>query len=105
MNPIFHLYVVELDPAVRDHGRVRKANPQGDERCVYVGSTAHTPEHRLAQHKQGVHANRGYVTDYGRDLRQDLAGGSTYSTRSEAEAAERALAEQLRKEGYTVWQR
>jgi hypothetical protein len=101
----FTTYVVELDPAVLNHGRVRKANPKGSERCVYVGSTAHTPEHRYDQHKAGVHANRGYVTTYGVGLRQDLADGQTYTTRQDAERAEAQLAAQLRKEGYTVWSR
>lgn len=103
MSYTFKLYVVELDPAVLDHGRVRKANPQGGNACLYVGSTAHTPEHRYSQHKAGVHANRGYVTKYGTGLRQDLSDGATYATRQDAERAEAQLAEQLRKEGYSVW--
>lgn len=101
----FSLYVVELDPAVLSHGRVRKANPSGGDRCVYVGSTAHTPEHRYQQHKAGVHSNRGYVTRYGAGLRTDLSDGASYATRQDAERAEAQLAEQLRKEGYTVWSR
>ena len=102
---VFSLYVVELDPAVLDHGRVRRANPKGGVRCLYVGSTAHDPEYRYAQHKQGVHANRGYVTQYGRGLRTDLSDGRTYTTRQDAERAEAQLAAQLRKEGYSVWSR
>lgn len=102
---IFRLYVVELDAAVLGHGRVKRANPKGGARCLYVGSTAHTPEFRYQQHKAGVHANRGYVTKYGRGLRQDLSDGRTYATRQEAERAESRLASALRKEGYSVWSR
>lgn len=105
MNITFRLYVVELDAAVLTHGRFRRANPQGGSRCLYVGSTAHTPERRYRQHKAGIFCNRGYVTKYGIGLRQDLAGCSSYATRAEAEAAESALADALRKEGYSVWSR
>lgn len=105
MKTMFNLYVVELDPAVRDHGRVRRANPQGDERCLYVGSTAHSPAKRFAQHKSGVHANRGYVTKYGKRLRSDLSIGLGFTSREEAEQAERELADSLRSKGFTVWSR
>lgn len=105
MKTMFNLYVVELDPAVRDHGRVRRANPHGDERCLYVGSTAHAPAKRFAQHKAGVHANRGYVTRYGKRLRSDLSQGLGFTSREEAEQAERELADSLRQKGFTVWSR
>lgn len=105
MTPIFHLYVVELDPAVRKSRRFRDENPAGGERCLYVGSTAKTPAERYAQHKAGVLSNRGWVTKFGKRLCQELAGGSQYATRESAEQAERDLAEALRKEGYSVWSR
>lgn len=101
----YRVYVVELDSAVLNHGRVRKANPGGGVRCAYVGSTAHEPEYRYSQHKAGVHANRGYVTKYGVCLRPDLSDGRTYATRQDAERAEAALADSLRSKGWTVWSR
>lgn len=105
MQQVFHLYVVELDAAVRNHGRVRRANPNGDERCLYVGSTAHAPAERFAQHKAGVHSNRGYVTKYGKRLRSDLSRWLEVSSRDQAEQAERELADALRAKGFTVWSR
>lgn len=105
MTPLFCLYVVDLDPSVLRHGRFRRANPKGGRRCLYVGSTAHTPEFRYAQHKRGMFANRGYVTKYGKGLRHDLAGAMSYATRQDAERAESALADRLRREGYSVWSR
>lgn len=103
---LFRLYVVGLSDAVQQSGRFRRANSGGgDKGCLYVGSTAHTAEHRLAQHKSGVHANRGWVTKYGTDMRTDLMPSVTYPTRQAAEAAEAALAASLRKEGYQVWSR
>jgi predicted GIY-YIG superfamily endonuclease len=104
-KPVFRLYVVGLSDDVQSSGRFRRANNGGDKGCLYVGSTAHTAEHRLAQHKSGVHANRGWVTKYGTDLRTDLMPSVTYPTRQAAEAAEAALAASLRKEGFQVWSR
>lgn len=103
---VFRLYVVGLSDAVVKSGRFRRANAGGgDAGCLYVGSTAHAPEHRLAQHKAGQLANRGWVTKYGTGLRTDLMPSVTYPTREAAEAAEAALAAELRKEGYQVWSR
>ena len=104
-KPLFRLYVVGLSDDVQQSGRFRRANAGGGKGCLYVGSTAHTVEHRLAQHKSGVHANRGWVTKYGTGLRTDLMPSVTYQTRQEAEAAEAALAAALREEGYGVWSR
>ena len=99
-------YVVELTPEVLKSRKFRDANPQGaDKACLYVGSTAHSAEHRFAQHMAGEKSNRGWVTKYGTQLRQDLASDDTYATRKEAEDAEAALAAHLRSLGYQVWQR
>jgi hypothetical protein len=105
MSYLFRLYVVELDPAVLNVGRFRRENPGGGARCLYVGSTAHTAEHRFAQHKAGRFSNRGWVERFGVRLLPRLAGGVEYQTRESAEQAERELAESLRKKGFLVWQR
>jgi predicted GIY-YIG superfamily endonuclease len=103
---VFRLYVVGLTDTVVQSGRFRRANASGgDAGCLYVGSTAHEPEHRLDQHRSGRLANRGWVTKYGTGLRTDLMPSVAYPTREEAEAAEAALAARLRKEGYQVWSR
>lgn len=103
---VFRLYVVGLSDAVQHSGRFRRANAGGgDQGCLYVGSTAHAIEHRLAQHQSGRLANRGWVTKYGTGLRADLTPSVTYPTRQAAEAAEAALAAALREEGYQVWSR
>jgi predicted GIY-YIG superfamily endonuclease len=72
---------------------------------LYVGSTAHTPEHRFAQHKAGVFSNRGWVERFGLRLAQHLSDGVEYQTRESAEQAERDLAESLRTKGFLVWSR
>lgn len=102
----FRLYVVGLSDQVQQSGRFRRANAGGGGKgCLYVGSTAHSVEHRLAQHEAGRLANRGWVTKYGAGLRADLTPSVTYPTRQAAEAAEAALAAALREEGYQVWSR
>lgn len=71
--------------------------------CVYVGSTAHTPEERFRQHLAGYKANK-YAKRYGVRLKPRLY--SKYldlETRALAEQEEVKLAERLRKRGYAVW--
>lgn len=101
----FRLYVVALDPLVRQEKLFQKDNPHGGGECLYVGSTAHSAEHRFAQHKAGSFCTRKWVQKYGIALMPDLAGTVEYSTREAAEKAEHELAELLRQRGYAVWSR
>ncbi len=101
----YSLYVIELAPEVIAEGRFAKANPEHrvDKPCVYVGQTALTPEERFAQHCAGHKSNR-YAKRYGVKLRPKLAANrGPFATREEAERAEAALAERLRRRGYAVW--
>jgi Uri superfamily endonuclease len=96
MEPTYRVYVIELDDAAG--ARVDPKKP-----CVYVGSTAHTPEVRLQRHLDGVHASR-VVHKHGRRLRPDLsAGRGPWLARADAEADEVRLAEELAAEGYRVF--
>jgi hypothetical protein len=71
---------------------------------LYVGQTAHTPEHRFAQHKAGGKLAAGKPHKYGIKLRLDLMKGlGHFSTRREAEAAEKAVAEALEQRGHIVF--
>ena len=71
---------------------------------LYVGQTAHDPEHRFAQHKAGGQLAAGKPHRYGKRLRWDLMKGlSPLSTRARAEAAEKAVAEALEKRGHRVF--
>jgi hypothetical protein len=97
--------VIELDPEVLMCRRFREANPEWHDGkpCVYVGSTALTPEERFRQHLAGHKANR-YVRQYGVRLRPRLyQSWQHYETRAEAERAEEQRALSLRKRGYAVW--
>jgi len=71
---------------------------------LYVGQTAHTPEHRFAQHKSGGKLAAGKPHKFGVRLRYDLMTAiRPLSTRREAELAEKAVAEALEKRGHKVF--
>ena len=95
-SPTYTIYVIELS-------RDSIAEP-----CafapLYVGQTAHTPEHRFAQHKAGGRLAAGKPHRYGVKLRYDLMDGiGTFRSRVEAEAAERAVADALTRRGHRVF--
>ena len=71
---------------------------------LYVGQTAHTPEQRFAQHKAGGMLAAGKPYRFGKRLRLDLMNGiGPFATRTEAEAAEKAVAEALERRGHRVF--
>src|SRR5262245_11230960 len=71
---------------------------------LYVGQTAHDPEHRFAQHKAGGKLAAGKPHRFGKKLRWDLMEGiGAFATRPEAEAAEKAVAEALERRGHLVF--
>lgn len=71
---------------------------------LYVGQTAHTPEQRFEQHKAGGKLAAWKPYQYGRRLRYDLMKGiGPFASRTEAERAEKAVAEALEKRGHRVF--
>jgi hypothetical protein len=71
---------------------------------LYVGQTAHDPEHRFAQHKAGGLLAAGKPHRFGVRLRHDLMRGiGPFATRKEAEAAEKAVADALERRGHRVF--
>jgi hypothetical protein len=70
---------------------------------VYVGQTAHTPEHRFAQHKAGGKLAAGKAHRFGVRLRYDLMKVGPFATRKDAELGEKAVAEALIKRGHRVF--
>jgi hypothetical protein len=71
---------------------------------LYVGQTAHTPEHRFEQHKAGGRLAAGKPHRYGTRLRFDLMKGiGPLTTRKDAEQAEKAVAEALERRGHRVF--
>ena len=71
---------------------------------LYVGQTAHTPEHRFAQHQAGGKLAAPKPHRYGVKLRWDLMEKmGPLSTREAAEKAEQAMAEALQRRGHRVF--
>ena len=98
------VYVVELDRQVLRERKFRRENPLDSPQklCLYVGSTALSPEKRLRNHLIGHRANR-YVYRYGLCLRPEFYRHYPPMGRYEAELTERELALELREEGFAVW--
>ena len=99
------VYVVELDEAVLKEKKFCAANPEFDPylSCFYVGMTGLDPEVRFENHKRGYKANR-YVTKYGLHLLPEIYECYNPMSYAVAVAKEKSLAEELRAEGYAVWQ-
>lgn len=98
-----HVYVVLLDPKVMRLRKVRSENPFRDSEkpAVYVGMTGLNPEERFANHKAGV--KDAYVAKrYGIRLLPELFEHLNPMPFDAAAVMERDLAEDLRKQGYTV---
>jgi hypothetical protein len=99
------VYVIRLDAAVLKNRGFRAANPgyaKGSP-CVYVGATGLSPQSRFAHHKSGHKAN-WYAQKFGEALLPELFVHLNPMTYQRALATEIALADELRGEGYGVWQ-
>lgn len=98
-----YVYVVLLDPSVARLRKVQRENPlRRDELpCVYVGMTGLSPEERFANHKAGIKG--AYVVKrYGVRLLPELFEHLNPMPFDAAAIMERDLAEDLRRQGYTV---
>ena len=102
-NPHHSVYVVELDPAVRERARLQRLNPDADPEkpCVYVGMTGLDPEERFENHKAGYRASP-IVRDFGLRLLPELSEGLENLPYELAVRAEADLAAYLRQNGYFV---
>ncbi|RPI44230.1 MAG: hypothetical protein EHM59_13365 [Betaproteobacteria bacterium] len=100
-----NVYVVELDPAVLNVARFRRANPNRDilKPCIYVGMTGLTPEERFARHKAGIQAN-ALVQRFGVRLLPKLYAYANPMPYQAARDMEVELAIGLQEKGYAVWQ-
>ena len=96
-----HIYVVLLEDSVRQRRGV-KIGHKPSLPTLYVGLTGLSPRKRFQNHKAGHKAGRGYVRDFGICLLPHLYEFYNPLPRQLAADAEKALAEKLRREGYTV---
>ena len=101
-----NLYVVELRPTIFEKERkFFEANIHWmpGKLCVYVGMTGLTPEERLKKHLQGE-KDAWFVRKYGKCLLPDLYKHFNPMPYDLARVMEPELAQQLRGQGYGVWQ-
>ena len=102
-NPHHSVYVVELDPAVRERARLQRLNPDADPEkpCVYVGMTGLDPKERFENHRAGYRAS-SVVREFGIRLLPELSEGLSNLAYELALRAEADLAAYLRQNGYFV---
>ncbi|MDX1953766.1 MAG: hypothetical protein SFY81_16470 [Verrucomicrobiota bacterium] len=98
-----HVYVVLLDSAVARHKSVLKLNPLRSPRqpCVYVGMTGLAPEERFQNHRNGI-KSAWVVRRYGIRLLPEMYEYLNPMPFNAAAEMERELAEDLRRQGFTV---
>ena len=107
-NVSYSVYVIDLKEDVLKERKFREANPRyvKGNPCVYVGSTACTPDERFQQHCRGYKHNR-YAKRYGVELSKNVDKNAlprmSHTTRRAAEAQEQELADELQKKGWAVW--
>jgi predicted GIY-YIG superfamily endonuclease len=100
-----NVYVVELAREVLSEARFRKRNTQyvDGRPCVYVGMTGLAVAERFANHKRG-HKGNVFVQRHGTRLLPELFAHLNPMPFEAALTMERELAEDLRLQGYAVWQ-
>jgi hypothetical protein len=105
-RPAYRIYVILLDPNVLEDKKFRKANPNhvAGKPCYYVGMTSCTAEERFDQHKSGRKDCR-FVKNYGLHLAKEHFTGILMLSFQDAKEMEASHAENLRRQGYAVWQK
>ena len=99
----YHVYVVLLATGATKLRNISASNPTRDpaKPCVYVGMSGLTPDERFSNHKHGIKAAR-IVKRYGIRLLPELYAHLNPMPFEAAARMEVDLAEDLRREGYTV---
>ena len=102
-----NIYVIELDSEILKKKDFLKENPNRDpsKPCVYVGMTSKTPEERFKVHKSDSPKSSRKVREFGIALMPEHYRDINPLTWREAVDKEKELAEDLRSQGFAVWQR
>ena len=105
-RPAYRIYVIRLAPEALQDKKFRKANPNhvSGKPCYYVGMTSCTAEERFDQHKRG-HKNCRLVKNHGLHLAKEHFTGIPMLSFQDAKEMEASHAENLRRQGYAVWQK
>jgi hypothetical protein len=105
-RPAFRIYVIRLDPAVLQVKRLKNANPNhtSGKPCYYVGMTSCSAEERFNQHKRGYKACT-LVKKFGLELATEKFADIPLLSLNDAKSKEVSHADDLRRQGYAVWQK
>jgi hypothetical protein len=106
-RPTCCIYVIRLrEEILNDKKRFRRANPnyKTGKECYYVGMTSKTPEERFGVHMSGHQHASKYACEYGVELAWDKFSHLPLMSHANAETVEVHHAEDLRRQGYGVWQ-
>lgn len=100
-----NVYVIELHPQVLRFApfRARNRHYQAGKPCVFMAVTGLAPELRFANHLNGVKADH-LVARFGLRLLPDLYEYANPMPLEAAREMEIEIANELREEGYGVWQ-
>ena len=101
------VYVVELNPKIlKEDSKFVAENPEHvpGMLCLYVGVTGLSPEERFKNHKAGYKSS-WRVEKYGVRLLPDLYEKYNPMSWEDVQPMEVELAEELRSQGYAVWQK
>ena len=98
------IYVIKLSSEVGERKDVKKQNPNAlsAKDCVYVGMTGLSPEERFKNHQAGYKCSKFAKGNYSKSLLPELTTGLHDLKREDAANIESLLAEELRRQGYTV---
>lgn len=101
----FSVYAIRLRKTVLKNAKFARANPDHDpsKSCLYVGSTARTPEQRFQDHLTKKSGSK-WVKEFHIGLsKKHTDEKPEHAKRREAEFAEFVHAMRLRNRGYAVW--
>ena len=101
----YSVYAIRLDKEIYKNARFARANPLYDPRkpCLYIGSTALTPEQRYENHLTKKSGSK-WVKEFGDGLYLAKTDKQPkHTNRRDAEFAEFIFAMRLRRRGYGIW--
>ena len=101
----YYLYAIRLDDGVLLKQKFLAANPNYREGkpCFYIGTSIYSPKKRFQQHLDGERSSK-WVRDFGLHVAKRKCKVRLKSVHGAREEVERAYAEELRSQGYGIWQ-
>ena len=101
----YYLYAIRLRDDVLSRPKFRAANPlyRAGKPCYYVGSSIYRPKVRFRKHLNGERSSK-WVRDFGLHVATRKCKAMFETEPGDRIVAERNYAEELRAQGYGIWQ-